>query len=142
MSSLSYASKWVGYTEPEANRTVFAEMVQNDSGMDFQGKPWCVIFIYAVHPDAIKLGRPCSGIYTLLRKVVLRLRWRGRGYAPKCGDLVFLRNSMDEIAGHVEIVEDYDGDLLTSIGGNTLGGRVARKFRDIQDWRIIGFAVM
>lgn len=151
MSSLTYGSEWVGYLEPERNQTVFGEMVLKRYGTDYQGLPWCVVFVFAVHPKARCLGKPCAGITSLIRKVAVRFRWRGRCYKPRRGDLVFLRCG-DEIASHVEIVEDFDGDYLTSIGGNAVdpsgyyppdyGGAVARRFRDIQDNRIVGFCKM
>ena len=147
-----YGSEWIGYLEPERNKTIFADMVYKKYGINFQGIPWCVVFIFAVHPKASKLGKPCSGINSLIKKAVLRFRWRGRSYAPKPGDLLFLRGDKNEIASHVEIVEDFDGDYITSIGGNAIdmsnhyppeyGGAVTERFRDIQDNKIIGFCKM
>ena len=157
---------WIGYLEhanPEklgiftANPgkggwTVFAEMLRECSGVHFQGKPWCTTFIFAVHPDYKKLGEPCLGVRTLARRMIRTGRWRGRGYTPKYGDLIFCRNHWWERIGHCGIVIEANGETVTSIDGNTVdpsgtfepwqGGAVARRERKRNDKRIVGYAAI
>lgn len=143
---------WRGYLETPCNRTVFAEMISRRGGPDLQGLPWCVTFVFAVHPGAGRLGTPCAGIRGLLRRLFLRGRLRGRVWSPGPGDLVILRNEPDRGPEHVEIVLETDGEYLLTIGGNAqdpsgrfppgYGGAVALRCRDAQDPKILGFGKM
>ena len=140
---------WRGYLETPPNRTVFAEMISSRGGPDLQGLPWCVTFVFAVHPGARRLGAPCAGIRGLLRRLFLRGRLRGRAWHPRAGDLVFLRNDPAGGPEHVEILLETDGEYLVSIGGNArdpsrrfppgYGGAVDIRCRDAQDPKILGF---
>lgn len=130
--------------------TIFAEMVKAKYGIDFQGKSWCTTFIFAVHPGIF--GKPCTGVYTLVRRMIYHLRWRKRSYTPRYGDLIFLRNNKKEIVGHVGIVLDAYDQIIRSIEGNTVdfsgvfspeqGGAVAIRERDRRDCHIVGYASM
>lgn len=155
---------WIGYLEHEDPRqlgvfdanvgkggcTIFAQMVYERWGVNFLGWPWCTTFVFAVHPEAEKLGPPCLGARTLARRMLLTGRWRGRHYVPKPGDLIFCRNHWWERIGHVGIVIEADGETVTSIDGNTVdpsgvfdrldGGAVARRVRRRDDPKIVGYA--
>lgn len=153
-------TEWLGYLEhatPErlleftenagkGGYTIFGELT------GLQGLPWCATFVFAVHPNAKRLGRPCSGVVTLARRMILRQRWRKRSYLPKRGDLIFLRNSPSGLIDHCGIVEICDGSTVASIEGNAVdpsgvfrpdqGGAVARRERQRGDPRIVGYANM
>lgn len=155
---------WEGYLEhrseasldsPRENTgkggyTIFAEMVRKNYGADFQGKSWCVTFLFAVHPGMI--GKPCTGVITLARRMIRHLRWRRKTYRPSRGDLVFLRNSRREVIGHAGIVLSSDETSVTSIEGNAVdpsgvfspseGGAVSIRARSRDDFRIVGYASM
>jgi len=151
-------TEWLGYLEhatPEllgvytanpgkGGYTIFGEL----TGM--QGMPWCTTFVFAVHPAKERLGKPCPGVVTLARRMILRGRWRKRGYTPRYGDLIFLRNGPSGLIEHCGIVEDADGEYVASIDGNTVdpsgvfrpeqGGAVARRVRRRDDPKIVGYA--
>lgn len=130
--------------------TIFAEMLKEQYGIDFHGRSWCVTFVFAVHEKVRKLGKPCSGVLTLARRMIIRMRWRRRKYRPKRGDLVFTRNKPEEIIGHVGIVLDADDSNVISIEGNSvdetgafpseLGGAVSIRKRNRSDQHIVGYA--
>ena len=151
------ASDFIGYLEhatPErlheftenpgkGGCTIFGEMT------GLQGLPWCATFVHAVvgRPDV--LGRPHPGCRVLARRMRRRKLWRGKDYAPKSGDLIFLANNGKRI-DHCGIVESCDGATVTSIEGNAVdpsgafrpeqGGAVARRVRRRDDLRILGYA--
>ena len=157
---------WVGYLEHATPKklgiftanpgkggyTIFAQMLRDRYGVDFQGKPWCTTFIFAVHPNAGVLGPPCLGVRELARRMLLTGRWRGRHYVPKPGDLIFCRNHWWERIGHCGIVIEADDKTVTSIDGNTVdpsgvfspldGGAVAMRVRRRDDWKIAGYAAI
>lgn len=130
--------------------TIFSEMVKTKYGIDYQGKSWCTTFVFAVHPGIF--GKPCTGVITLVRRVIRHLRWRRRSYCPRYGDLIFLRNNTNEIVGHVGIVLDVRDQIVRSIEGNTVdysgifmpqqGGAVSIRERHKQDPHIVGYASM
>lgn len=154
--------RWSGYLEHASNNkleaprenvgkggyTIFADIVKQRFGVDYQGHSWCVTFVFAVHP---KLPvKPCMGVRLLARRLILRGRWRKRKYVPKRGDLIFTRNNREEIVGHCGIVLSADDDIVISIEGNTIdasgtflpeeGGAVAIRTRKRVDWHIVGYA--
>lgn len=156
------AADWLGYLEhatPEllgvftANAgkggcTIFAQMVYERSGVNLMGLPWCATFVFAMHENADALGEPCAGVRTLMRRMKRRRLWRGRGYTPEAGDLIFCRTPGR--VGHVGIVERAEGDTVVSVDGNTVdpsgafppgeGGAVARRARKKNDPVVAGYA--
>lgn len=157
------ASDFIGYLEhttPErlheftANPgkggcTIFAAMLWEAQRVNLMGLPWCATFVHAVigRPDV--LGRAHPGCRVLARRMRRRKLWRGKDYAPKSGDLIFLANDGQRI-DHCGIVESCGGESVTSIEGNAIdpsgtfrpdqGGAVARRVRRRDDFRIIGYA--
>ena len=155
-------TRWIGYLEHvsadclaeyqenvgKGGYTIFAKIVRERYGVDFQGIPWCVTFVFAVHPG--NLGKPCTGVWTLARRMIRRGRWRRKTYQPRPGDLIFCRNNPQEVVGHVGIVERVYGEYVISIDGNTVdptghfdpheGGAVERRVRHKSDWHIVGYA--
>lgn len=160
---MSYES-WIGYLEHQTpdrlgefranvgkgGCTIFAQMVLDRTGVNLMGLSWCTTFVFAVHEKARRLGRPCCGVNTLARRMILRRRWRPRSYRPKSGDLIFLHNRPGELIGHVGIVTVADLSTVTSIEGNAVdpsgvfppeqGGAVAIRTRRLDDPKIVGYA--
>lgn len=163
------AEKYLGYLEHADGRllgvfdanvgkggcTLFADMVRAASGRKLGRLPWCVTFVYAVFIESLGLertqkllGKPQPGSRTLARRLRRRGLWRGRGYVPARGDLVFCTNDGRRIQ-HVGIVLDCDGERVTTIDGNTVddtghfapqqGGAVAKRTRPLDSQIIIGY---
>lgn len=155
---------WEGYLEHKSEQslgvyranvgkggyTIFADMVRRESGKNFQSLPWCVTFVFAVHPNRRCLGEPCAGIRTLWRRMKLRGLARGRDYLPKPGDLIFCKTGLFKRLGHCGIVTRVDRGTVTSIDGNTVdpsatfkpseGGAVAYRIRNLNSKVIYGYA--
>lgn len=160
------AAKWVGYLEHKSPErlgyftenvgkgycTIFAAMLWESQRVNLMGLPWCATFVFAVHPARGKLGKPCPGVLTLARRMILRGRWRGRRYRPKRNDIIFCRNREGGGIEHCGIVESCDGISVTSIDGNSVdasgvfspeqGGAVARRTRKMTDPHIVGYAAI
>lgn len=166
------AKKWIGYLEHltpdllgvyranvgKGGYTVFADTVARYyRWRNFQGLPWCATFVHAVFIEALGkgdahnlLGKPHPGTRVLARRMRRRGRYRGRGYIPNRGDLVFLTNG-DGI-NHVGIVEYADTEYVYSVEGNTTdpdgtfeakqGGAVALRLRPHGDPAIVGYAAL
>lgn len=130
--------------------TVFAAMVWERQRRDMMGLPWCATFIHAVMDRPDILGKAHPGTRVLARRMRRRGLWRGHGYVPRSGDLIFCRNAPGERIQHCGIVEGADGRTVTSIDGNTHdpegfipweeGGYVDRVTRPLDDWHIVGYA--
>jgi hypothetical protein len=163
------ATRWIGYLEHLSNRqlgsyrintgkggcTAFAEIIRQKCGRNFQGVPWCAIFIHSCFVNVYGrelakrlLGRPHAGTRVLARRMRRKGLWRGTDYIPVAGDIIFLANDGKRI-DHCGIVVESDGETVTSIDGNTvdpseffreeLGGAVALRDRALNDPRIIGY---
>lgn len=63
------------------------------------------------------------------------------GYAPKPGDVVFLRLADDSSASHIGIVEKVEGDKIVTIEGNA-GRAVARREYALGSAQLAGYASM
>ena len=48
-----------------------------------------------------------------------RHRWAGKGYSPRPGDFIFFDYERDGVLDHVGIVENCDGEAITTIEGNS-----------------------
>lgn len=165
------AVRWIGYLEHNSLRhiglyrsnagkggyTAFAEIVRQKCKRNFQGVPWCAIFIHSCFVNVYGregakrlLGRPHAGTRVLARRMRRKGLWRGKDYTPATGDIVFLANDGKTI-DHCGIVTDADGETVTSIDGNTVdpsgffteeeGGAVALRDRKVTDIRIIGYGM-
>lgn len=165
MNVTECAKKYVGYLEhatPEllgvfrANTgkcgyTMFSEIISSKYRFrNFQGLPWCAVFVHAVYLESlgkkkscILLGKPHPGTRVLLRRFRRSGRLREKHYIPNPGDIVFMRNRVDELVSHVGIVLEASGDTVLSIEGNTVdpsgvfektkGGAVAVRERKRND---------
>lgn len=154
-------SEWIGYLEHkdekalgvftanvgQGNYTVFAEMLKIRGEGDFQGLPWCAIFVYAIVGP--KLGKASASTYVLMKQCKKNGIFQGPDYVPKCGDIIFIDGDGKGKVSHCALVESVSDGKVTSIDGNTIdlsghfpkeyGGAVARRVRDQNDPRIIGY---
>lgn len=169
MSIIEEARHWLGYLEHQNERllgvytanigkggyTIFADIVWQAGGQNFQRLPWCAVFVYAIYLQALGwnetiqlLGYPCAGTRVLACRMHKTGQWRGREYIPEPGDIIFLSSTGKHI-DHCGIVEHIDGDTVVCIDGNTVdplkrfppeqGGAVARRTRYLDDEHIFGF---
>lgn len=162
-------TEWIGYLEHADNQllgvytanvgkggcTIFADIIKAACGRDLSRLPWCVTFVYAVFIETrglertkALLGSPQPGSRTLARRLRRKGLWRGKGYIPEKGDLVFCTNDGRRIQ-HVGIVLECDGETVTTIDGNTVdntghfaerqGGAVAKRSRSLDSPVIVGY---
>lgn len=162
---VSSVTRWIGYLEHGDTRllgvfnanvgkggcTIFAQMAWDEQHIDLMGLPWCVTFVHAVvnRPDV--LGPACAGCKTLRRRMKRSGLWRGRGYLPRPGDLVFCANDGWNV-DHVGIVVSCCGGYVLSVDGNSVdesghfnkkqGGAVALRKRRRADGRIVGYGAI
>lgn len=163
------AAKWIGYLEHKdlkfiglfkvnagkGGYTAFAELIRLKCRRNFQGVPWCAIFVHSCFVNVYGrkgakalLGRPHAGTRVLARRMRKKGWWRDADYTPVPGDIIFLANDGVTI-DHCGIVTDADLETVTSVDGNTVdpsgfftkeeGGAVALRIRQINDPRIIGY---
>ena len=157
--------EWIGYLEHKTNKhlndfntnvgkggfTIFADIVYNKYGFYCQGVPWCVTFIFAVHPGLswYNIGSPCTGVNQMIKQAAYRLRLRGIHYQPKAGDIILCRNNTYGNIDHVGIVIEIKNSIIYTLDGNTVdftghfssidGGCVAIRQRHIKDSHIAGY---
>lgn len=168
MTVADHARKYVGYLEHatatllgvyradpgKGGYTIFSEIVRRFyRRRNFQGLPWCAVFVYAVYLEALGkkaeklLGKPHPGTKVLARRLRRKKRLRDRSYRPKAGDIIFLSNYQNEVIGHVGIVVSRDEKMVYSVEGNTIdpsgvfkredGGAVAIRGREFRDPAIV-----
>jgi hypothetical protein len=63
------------------------------------------------------------------------------GYTPKAGDVI-LYNASSPFGQHTNIVVSYDGDSVTTVGGNENGKIRAHTFALTRDPGVVGFGVL
>ena len=155
---------WVGYLEKRSekklldftdnagdkNYTIFAKWYREDYGINFQGQPWCAMFVtecvkrafgreiqekimphFAYCPDGVRFFKN-AGRFTVKN--------------PKEGDIIFFKDS-GGTACHVGYVYRTDGENVYTVEGNTSsqsgvianGGAVAKKTYNKNYSRILGY---
>ena len=117
---LSVAAKEIGYKEGRGNKTKYGKAY----GLD--GVPWCVIFQWWVFKTAGlsslfyggKKIASCSALKTYAQS---KKQWVTSRY--KSGDLVILNFPKTGCeTDHIALVEKVNGNVLTTIEGNTSSG--------------------
>jgi hypothetical protein len=133
--------------------TIFSWLISRYYRRDFQGLPWCAVFVYAVYLEAMGkkaeklLGRPHPGTKVLFRRLRKKGRIHGKNWLPRPGDIIFLSNFGNGKIGHVGIVVRTDEKMVYSVEGNTVdpsgvfrredGGAVALRERVFDDPAIV-----
>lgn len=157
---------WIGYREHltpwrlswyrenagKGGYTIFGALIWQRQRRNLQGLPWCATFVHAVVDRPDILGKAHPGTRVLQRRMKRRRYWRGRGYLPEPGDLIFLSNAADGRVDHCGIVEKATLETVSSIDGNTTdpegifpkgaGGVVGRNIRSRMDPRIVGYGAI
>ena len=168
MTVAECAKQYLGYLEHETpdmigvfranpgkgGYTIFSEIISRFyRWRNFQGLPWCAVFVYAVYLEAMGreaeklLGKPHPGTKVMARRFKRRRRLRDKSYRPKEGDIIFLSNFGNQEIGHVGIVVGMDAQMVYSVEGNTIdtsgvfrredGGAVALRGRLFDDMAIV-----
>ena len=156
------ARYWTGYLEKKTNAylkfkkrnagynnyTVFAKWYKDYFQDDFQGQPWCAMFVSVIMRRA--LGREAfDEIMIPFAYCPTGVSWfqnKKRFYKiPKRGDIIFFTNGTE--ACHTGIVERVDKTYVYTIEGNTSsssgvvanGGAVERKQYLLHYNKIMGY---
>lgn len=158
------ASKWIGYLEKKNNKyledyiknagynnyTIFAQQYLQYFGENYQGQPWCAMFLSCVFRNALgkDIQKEIMPHFAYCPTGVNQFKKRGCWYTsnPQKGDIVFFKDSSG-LACHVGIVDDVTSSRLYTIEGNTSmtdgvianGGAVCKKNYSKTYNRILGY---
>lgn len=161
---LKEANSWVGYLEKKSkaylenftanagygNYTIFAQQYFNYFNENYQGQPWCAMFVSCVFRNALgeKSQKQLMPHFSYCPTGVNQFKQLGCWYNtnPKKGDVVFFRDSSG-VACHVGIIYDVVNNVIFTIEGNTSsndgvvanGGAVCKKQYSINYNRIMGY---
>lgn len=161
---ITEAQKWVGYLEKKSNKslesftenagsgnyTYFAKKYYEYWDINFQGQPWCAMFVSVVFRLAIgeknqsKIMPHFSYCPTGVNQFKSLGLWEIKN--PQVGDIIFFKNTSG-IACHVGIVYKVDKNYVYTIEGNTSsasgvvenGGAVEKKMYQKTYSRILGY---
>lgn len=117
---LKTAANEIGYKEDSGNKTKYGKAY----GLD--GVPWCVLFQWWVFKTAglsslFYGGKKIASCSALKKYAQSKKQWVTSGY--KSGDLVILNfPKTDCETDHIALVEKVNGNVLTTIEGNTSSG--------------------
>ena len=135
---LNLARAELGVTEsPAGSNHVIYNTEYYARAVKGSGYPWCCVFVWwlfkqAGASDLFFGGKKTAYCPTLLN--YHKKQWVTGDYKP--GDVVFFNFSGKKTAAHVGVCEDWDGECITTIDGNTCtnneanGGAVMRRRRD------------
>lgn len=158
------ANKWIGYLEKSNNYsledftsnagnnnyTIFAKQYKEYFGENYQGEPWCAMFVSCVFRNALGKEKQqrimthfayCPTGVNQFKKVK---KWKTSN--PQIGDIIFFKDSKG-IACHVGIVYSVDKAYVYTIEGNTSsksgvvanGGGVFKKKYSLSYSKILGY---
>lgn len=164
---ISKSKSYIGYKEKKddkyledfnknigtGNYTIFAKMFEKATGHNFQGQPWCDVFIDSIFIECFGVDRarellggfsaftPSS--YNNFKRIG---RVLGKNERPRKGDIIFFKN--DIRINHTGIVVDVDDFIVATVEGNTSpqigvvenGGQVVYKKYYLNNKRIAGYA--
>lgn len=139
---LDVARKELGYSENSSGYTKYGDWYAKHvaSGDSYYSTaPWCDMFLaWAADKAGVQAS---TGEFAA---TVDHAKWfkqhNAFGTTPEPGAIVFFSwsgsNSLDDIE-HVGLVESVDGSTLHTIEGNTTGGNLMRKTRDVS--QVVGY---
>lgn len=157
---IAAAERWLGYLEKrsnaqlseltanagDANYTIFAQQYRERWGENYQGQPWCAMFVSCMLYEGC--GRELVQHFAYCPYGVNWFKQQGRWYTsgPKRGDVIFFKDS-GGTACHVGLVSSVSGGTVVTIEGNTSseagvvanGGCVRRKSYSLDYSRILGY---
>ena len=161
---LKEANSWIGYLEKKSNAyledftknaghnnyTIFAQQYFHYFNENYQGQPWCAMFVSCVFRNALgeKIQKQLMPHFSYCPTGVNQFKQLGCWYNknPKKGDVVFFRDNSG-VACHVGIIYDVINNVIFTIEGNTSsnngvvdnGGAVCKKQYSINYNRIMGY---
>ena len=136
---IDQAAKWVGYLEKRSNAhlddftanagsnnyTCFARDYWEHTGGNYQGQPWCAMFVSEVFVQAFGLENVtkmllCGSLYHYCPTGVEQFRCAGCfSRTPEPGAVIFFTNG--KRAYHTGIVAEVTATRVKTIEGNTSG---------------------
>lgn len=158
------ASKWVGYLEKKSNSqledfkanagsnnyTIFAKWYNEWWNANYQGQPWCAMFVSCIFRLALGAGiqEDIMSAFAYCPAGINQFKRINRYITvdPKIGDIIFFKDN-NSVACHVGIVYDVDSKNVYTIEGNTSsvlgvisnGGTVAKKSYFKEYIKILGY---
>ena len=163
---IDQAAKWVGYLEKRSNSnlddftanagsnnyTCFARDYKAHTGGNYQGQPWCAMFVSEVFVQAFGLETArmllCGNLYHYCPTGVEQFKKAGCfSQTPEPGAVIFFTNG--KRAYHTGIVTEVTATRVKTIEGNTSGasgviengGGVCRKSYSRTDSKILGYGL-
>ncbi len=157
---IAAAEKWIGYLEKasnanlsdltanagDGNYTIFAKHYKDRWGENYQGQPWCAMFVSNMLFEGC--GEEIVPHFAYCPYGVNWFKQHGRWYTsnPKRGDVIFFKDSSGT-ACHVGLVSSVGSGTVVTIEGNTSccagveanGGCVRKKIYTIGYNRILGY---
>ena len=135
---IDQAAKWVGYLEKRSNAhlddftanagsnnyTCFARDYREHTGGNYQGQPWCAMFVSEVFVQAFGLDTAkmllCGSLYHYCPTGVEQFKRAGCfSRTPEPGAVIFFTNGTR--AYHTGIVTEVTATRVKTIEGNTSG---------------------
>lgn len=135
------------------NYTIFAKIFEKATGLNFQGQPWCDVFIDSIFIECFgvdRAGELLGGFSAYTPTSFNNFKRIGRvlkkNEIPRRGDIIFFEN--DIRINHTGIVVEVENFIVTTVEGNTSpqigvienGGQVACKKYYLNNKRIAGYA--
>ena len=163
---IDQAAKWVGYLEKRSNSnlddftanagsnnyTCFARDYKAHTGGNYQGQPWCAMFVSEVFVQAFGLDTArmllCGSLYHYYPTGAEQFKRAGCfSRTPEPGAVIFFTNG--KRAYHTGIVVEVTATRVKTIEGNTSGdsgvvengGGVCRKSYSQNDSKILGYGL-
>ena len=164
---IDQAAKWVGYLEKRSNSnlddftanagsnnyTCFARDYKAHTGGNYQGQPWCAMFVSEVFVQAFGLDTArmllCGSLYHYCPTGAEQFKRAGCfSRTPEPGAVIFFTNG--KRAYHTGIVVEVTATRVKTIEGNTSGasgvvengGGVCRKTYSRTDSKILGLSLI
>ncbi len=156
---INEASKWIGYLEKKSNKklesfaenagnknyTVFAKEYKDYFGEDYQGQPWCAMFVSVIFYKVFKRDDVMPHFAYCPTGVNKFKKMNAWYHEPMVGDVIFFTNG--KRAYHTGIVADVDKTHVYTVEGNTEntkevvenGGCVAYKCYKRNNYKILGY---
>ena len=163
---IDQAAKWVGYLEKRSNAhlddftanagsnnyTCFARDYREHTSGNYQGQPWCAMFVSEVFVQAFGLDTAkmllCGSLYHYCPTGAEQFKRVGCfSQTPEPGAVIFFTNG--KRAYHTGIVTEVTATRVKTIEGNTSGasgvvengGGVCRKTYSRTDSKILGYGL-
>lgn len=158
------ALKWVGYLEKNSNAyledytknagynnyTIFAKKYLEYFGENFQGQPWCAMYVSVVFRESLgrEIQKTIMPNFSYCPTGVNWFKSKGLWHTsnPQKGDVIFFKDSSGT-ACHVGIVYQVSSSTIYTVEGNTSssagvisnGGGVFKKQYKVGYSRILGY---